>query len=170
MVTLIRVNMPSLPVWGIPPTLSMQILCFAVLSPREREWPLHLSSYPRQKPDSFKCLNTGRFISLISALTLASLACWWGWARSKFLLSILSISSFPIASFPEFPHPCVYMLAYSSFLLCSWTESIMVVWTASLSLLRLCPILWNTNSPGICQGWAVGRGEASKMAKEAAAP
>lgn len=113
MVTLIRVNTPSLPVRGIPPTLSMQILCFAVLSPREREWPLHLSSYPRQKPDSFRCLNTGRFISLISALTLVSLACWWGWARSEFLLVVhpSPFFSFPTASFPKLPYPCVYVLA-----------------------------------------------------------
>lgn len=103
MVTLMRVNTPALPLWGIPPTLSIQILCFAILSPRVREWPLHLSSYPRQKPDSLRCLNIGRFISLISALTSESLACWWAWGRCKFLLSTLSSFFFPYSLLPPAP-------------------------------------------------------------------
>lgn len=120
MVTLIRVNTPALPVQGIPPTLSIQILRFAVLSPRVREWPLHLSSYPRQKPDSLRCLNIGRFISLISALTLASLACWWRWGRCKFLLSTLSFFFFPYCLLPPAPSSlcsCACMFILSSVLL-----------------------------------------------------
>lgn len=158
MVTSIRVNTPALPVWGIPPTLSIQILCFAMLSPRVREWPLHLSSYPRQKPDSLRCLNIGRFISLISALTPASLH---ADENEENVNSYCPPSPFFLPLFPPSPSSlipmfmCLHVHPFSS----PGYQMITVVWTASVLVLRLCPILWRPNSLGSrwaflqCKSW-----------------
>lgn len=139
MVTLTKVNTPALQLQGIPPTLSIQTLCFAVLSPWAREWPLHLF-LPQTKARQPKMLTHGSFTSLISALTPERLTCWSGWGRCRFLLTTFSFFFF---SLPLFPPSCISLILMST---CSHVHPfyyslghliVKVEWRASLSVLQL---------------------------------